>query len=226
MSGKALRGATLMDPKQLVSLLAQIALFLVVISFGLQARWSDVLSAMGDKGLVVRGFVAVNVVVPVAAILVCSLFSLDPAVETAIIIMAISPLAPLAPGKMRKGGAEISTVIGLYVALIMLAIFLVPLSVSILSAVFPVYAAISVASVAKMVAKTILLPLLAGVLFATVAPGPARAAGRIASIVGMVGVLLLLCLIAFVQRGAAAGLMGDGTLLAIVLIIGLAVLGG
>ena len=42
----------------------------------------------------------------------------------------------------------------------------------------------------------------------------------------MIGVLLLLVLIIYVQRGAAAGLVGDGTLFAIVVIICAGILAG
>jgi len=215
-----------MDPKQLVALLAQGALFLVVMSFGLQARWSDVVGAMRNKSLIFRGVLAVNVVVPFAAVVTCMLFRLQPAIQTGIIVMAVSPLAPLAPGKMRKGGADTSMVIGMYVALIMLAIILVPLTVALLSALFPVDASISVVAVAKLCGKTILLPLAIGVAVASEAPRLARIAARVSGILGFIGIIVLLCLIAYVQRGAAAALIGDGTLLAITVILCAAIGGG
>jgi bile acid:Na+ symporter, BASS family len=214
-----------MDPKHLVSLLAQAALFLMLLSFGLQARWIDMVKAMADRGLILRGITAVNLVVPIAALVTCSLLALDPAVEIGIIVMSVSPLAPLAPAKM-KGGGDVSKILGLYVALILAAVILVPVTVALLSKLLPVEAAISVKSVAVLVAKTILLPTALGVAIATVAPGFARPAAKVSGIIGLVGVLILVGLIANAQRGAAAALMGDGTLLAISVIVGVAILGG
>src|SRR3954469_20126226 len=195
-----------MEPMQLVSLIAQAAVFLVVLSFALQARWQDVLAAMGNGRLILRGILAVNVLVPLAAVALCFLFRLRPTVETAIVIMAVSPLAPLAPGKMRKGGPDAGAVIGLYVALVVLSVLIVPATIALLSALLPADAAISVFAVGELVAKSILLPVVLGTSVATWAPNFARPAATVTGAIGMFGIAALVCIILYSLGGAAVAL--------------------
>lgn len=215
-----------MDPKELVPLLAQSALFLIVASFGLRAHIRDVIHAMRNTGLVLRGMLAVNIVVPVAAIIACSSLPIDPAVRQGIVIMAVSPLAPLIPGKMLNGGLDASAAVGLYVALILSAVVFVPATVALLSALYPADASISVAAVAKLVALSVLLPLAVGVAVGTWAPDFARRLAPIASIVGFIAIAILLLLVLIKQGGAVAGLIGDGSVLAIVVTVAAGLVAG
>lgn len=208
-----------MDAKELVPLLAQSALFLIVASFGLRAHARDVVAAMRNTGLVVRGILAVNVAVPIAAIIACSLLPIDPAVRLGIVIMAVSPLAPLIPGKMLKGGLDASTAVGLYVALIVSAVVFVPATVALLSALYPANASISVAAVGRLVALSILLPIGVGLAIGTAAPAFARRWAPIVGIVGFIAIAILVLLILIKQGGAIVGLIGDGSVLAIALTV-------
>lgn len=208
-----------MDAKELVPLLAQTALFLIVASFGLRAHARDVVAAMRNTGLVLRGIVAVNIVVPIAAIAACSLLPIDPAVRQGIVIMAVSPLAPLIPGKMLKGGLDASAAVGLYVALIVSAVIFVPATVALLSALYPADASVSVAAVGKLVAVSVLLPITVGVAIGTWAPDLARRLAPIAYVVGFIAIAILLLLILAKQGGAVFSLVGDGSLLAIVVTV-------
>lgn len=208
-----------MDPKELVPLLAQGALFLIIASFGLRAHARQVLAAMGNLGLVFRGILAVNIVVPVAAIIACSVLPIDPAVRLGIVIMAVSPLAPLIPGKMLKGGLDASAAVGLYVALILSAVIFVPATVALLSALYPADASISVGAVGRLVALTILLPVAIGLAIGTAAPEFARRLAPIALIVGFVAIAILVVLILVRQGGAIVGLIGDGSVLAIIVTV-------
>ena len=73
------QGGHVMDAKELVPLVAQGALFLIIASIGLQARWRDVLAAMRNTDLVLKGLLAVNIIVPIAALIICSVLPIDPA---------------------------------------------------------------------------------------------------------------------------------------------------
>jgi BASS family bile acid:Na+ symporter len=215
-----------MNAKELTALLAAVSLFLLVFAFGLRASFHDIMRALGNKSLIMRGIVAINVIPPLAAIGLCQLFSLDPAVERGIIIMAVSPLAPLAPGKMTRGGATVSEVTACYAAWVGLAIIIVPATVAILSHFSGASAALPVVSVAKLVGETILLPLAVGVLIAEFAPRIVPIVAKAAGLIGIAGVLILVALIVYHQRGAAAALAGDGTLLVIALVLCVALAGG
>lgn len=215
-----------MDAKELVPIVAQAALGLIIASIGLQARARDVLAAMGDSKLVLKGLLAVNIVVPIIAIIICSILPIHPLVRAGIVIMAVSPMAPLVQMKMWKGGLDTSHAIGLYVALILSAIFFVPATVALLSALYPGEYSISVAAVAKMVAVTTLLPVAAGLAISNWAPNFARRAAPIVMITGFIAVVLLAALILYKEGGAILALLGDGTLLAIVVTVATGLVAG
>jgi BASS family bile acid:Na+ symporter len=215
-----------MDARQLMPIVAQGALGLVIASIGLQARARDVLAAMRNTKLVLKGLLAVNIVVPVMALIVCSILPIDPFVRVGIVVMAVSPMAPLVQMKMWKGGLDTSHSVGLYVALILSAILFVPASVALLSALYPGDASISVAAVAKMVAITTLLPVAVGLAISNWAPDFARRAAPIVMVTGFVAVGLLAVLILYKEGGAMLGLIGDGTLLAIVVTVAAGLVAG
>lgn len=204
-----------MDAKDVVPILAQVALFLIVSSFGLKAHAREVRAAFAQTSLILKGILAVNVVVPAAAILMCSVLPIDPAVRIGIVIMAVSPLAPLIPGKMLKGGLDASAAAGLYVALILAAIILVPLTIGLLSAIYPAEASISVGTMVRVVGLGVLLPISVGLALATWWPSFARRAAPIASAIGMIAILIIVALILYAQGGAVLGLVGDGSVAAI-----------
>src|SRR3982751_6810926 len=155
-----------MDQKAAIALLAQSALFLIMMSFGLRAHATRVLNAMAHSRLILRGVVAVYIVVPVVAAIACTLLPIDRVVAIGIVLMAVSPLAPVIPGRFMQAGMDASEAVGYYVALILLAIIFVPATVALLSAIYPAEAAISVIAVAKLLGATVLLPIVAGVAVA------------------------------------------------------------
>lgn len=215
-----------MDAKELVPIVAQGALCLIIASIGLQARHRDVLAAMRNTDLVLKGLLAVNVIVPIAALVITSILPIHPLVRIGIVIMAVSPMAPLVQMKMWKGGLDTSAAIGLYVALILSAIIFVPATVALLSALYPTQASISVAAVAKMVAITTLAPVAVGLAISNWAPDFARRAAPIVMILGFIAVLLLAVLILYKKGGAMIGLLGDGTLLAIMVTVAVGIAAG
>lgn len=199
-----------MDMKALVPLLAQVALSLIVASVAMRAQWRDVVGAIRRSGLLLRAIVAVYVVVPLVAVLTSGLFPIEPPIRIGIVIMALSPLAPLATGKMLRAGMDAATVVGLYVALIVAAVIIVPASVALLSALFPPDASISPLAIAKVVTIGVLVPVAAGLLIAAAAPHfSSKAAGPV-GVVGNVTLLLLAALILYAQGSKILSLIGDG----------------
>jgi BASS family bile acid:Na+ symporter len=215
-----------MDAKELVPLVAQGALCLIIGGIGLQARARDVLAAMRNTELVLKGLLAVNVIVPIAALIICSILPIDPLIKIGIVIMAVSPMAPLVQMKMQKAGLDTSAAVGLYVALILSAIVFVPATVALLSALYPTQASISLGAVAKMVAITTLLPVGVGLAISQWAPTFAKRAAPIVMIIGFIAVLLLAVLILYKKGGAIFGLLGDGTLLAIIVTVAVGIAAG
>src|SRR4051812_21329440 len=79
-----------------VAILNQISLFFVVCSIGLSPHWRDIAEALRNPGGIARALVAVNVIVPVTALVVLFVLPIDPLVKVGIFAMAVSPIAPAA----------------------------------------------------------------------------------------------------------------------------------
>lgn len=204
-----------MDLKALLPLIVQLSLALVVVSVGLQAQWRDLVCALQRPGLLLRGLAAVNLVVPAVAVLMALILPLEAPVRAGIVLMAASPLAPLAPGKMLKGGAGASFVVGLYFALILLAMLIVPATFALLSLLFGVDATLPVGEIAAFLIPSVLVPLMAGLLLGRLLPRQAPNLARIASSIGMLVLLPVVVLLVWRAGAQMLALVGNGTLLAI-----------
>jgi BASS family bile acid:Na+ symporter len=200
----------------IISYVVQASLILLVASVGLQARWRDLTSVIAKPALLVRGVVAVNVVVPAVAFVMVWALPIAPVVKVAIFVMAVSPMAPFLPAKMLKAGADARYVVGLYAAIMLLAVILVPATIALAAAISGKTISAPVGALAMLVLESVLLPLAAGLLIATLAPEFARRAARIANIVAILALLPIVILILVKTGSGIVGLLGDGTLLAIV----------
>lgn len=206
-----------MDLKAIIPIVIQISLILIVASIGLQSKWSDLTYPLRRPGLLFRGFIAVYVAVPVTAVVLAMSLPIEPIVKVGIVAMALSPLAPFAPGKMLKAGAETAFVVGVYVALLILAVIVVPLSLALLGLVVPHAATIGGAPIAALIVKSILLPLAGGILIASLLPAHAARLSKIASLVAYLALLAIILPVLVVARHQIGGLVGNGAVLTMAL---------
>jgi BASS family bile acid:Na+ symporter len=205
-----------MELKHLLMPFLQLSLIMIVTSVGLLARWRDVRDVMRNVPLLGRAVIAVNIVVPVTAVIMCTLLPMDKPIKIGIVLMAVSPLAPVLSARLTKAGVETATAVGIDFALAILAVIIVPLTLELLSAIFPATtASISVSDVGKLVTIAILAPLAIGMAIHAASEAFARHLSRILLIAGVVGVLIGALVIVYMRIGAVLGLVGDGTLLAI-----------
>lgn len=215
-----------MDAKTLVPLFVQISLTLIVGSVGLRCEWRDLTTALSQPRRLLRGIVAINVFVPLAALLIALVLPMDQPVKQGIVIMAVSPLAPLIPGRLLKAGAHPSVAVGMFVCLLLLAVVIVPLSVALLTSLTQTDVFLPAGAIAWLATKTVIAPLLGGVLVARLLPGLAP---RLAKIAGLLGNLILLpfaAAILYLAGGEIVALAEDGTLLACVVVVVVALAGG
>jgi BASS family bile acid:Na+ symporter len=215
-----------MDVKTLVPLFIQISLTLIVGSVGMRSEWRDLQLALGQPRRLLRGIVAVNVVVPLAAILIVLVLPIDQPVKQGIVIMAVSPLAPLIPGRLLKAGADASVAVGLYFWLLVLAVAIVPLTVALLSAVTAVDVFLPAGEIAWLVFASVLAPLVAGMAIAALLPRQAPMLAKIAGLLGNLMLLLFVAAILYLAGGQIVGLAEDGTLLACIVTVSAALAGG
>ena len=159
------------------------------------------------------------VVMPVVAAALASGFDLDRTVKITLVAVALSPVPPFLPLKNMRAGAESSYAIGLFVATSLVSIVYVPLALALLGVVFDIPLSLSVSRLIVPIASTVLVPLLAGLLAKRFAPGiAARAAdpaARLASLLLVTGLVPLMV----VSLPKAMPLVGNGSLLAMVVFL-------
>jgi BASS family bile acid:Na+ symporter len=203
----------------------RLSLVLAVIALSLTTRPRDVTYLLRHPLLLIRSFVAMNVVMPLVALWFAIVFALSPAVKLALITLSISPIPPLLPGKaLRSGGGHAYTV-ALLTTMSALSIGVIPLTMKFLGALFDLPLEVESSTIASIVASGILLPVVVGIAIRQVAP---RLADKIARPAGSIAKLLLvggLIPLLMATRPSIRAVIDDGTLLAIVgiTVIGLAV---
>jgi BASS family bile acid:Na+ symporter len=215
-----------MGPGDLIRLALTASILLLVFALGMRANVEHATYLFRRPARLLRGFLAMGVVVPVVAAALAALVHLDPAVEIALLLMAVSPIPPILPSKQLELGGRSRYVFGLLVAASLLAIVVVPLAIEVLGRVFHREAHVGAGVVARVVGVTVLVPLAVGIVVRRLAPA---AAERVAPRVSRVGnVLLLAGLVAvlFFMAPAIVTLVGNGTILVIALIVGTGLLAG
>jgi BASS family bile acid:Na+ symporter len=140
--------------------------------------------------------------------------------------MAVSPAPPLVPGKLVKLSGDKSYAYGLYAALILLSVVVVPLSVEIVAWLISSEVSIPPLAAARNVALTALSPLALGQGVQALAPATAR---RLAPVIyrGAL-ILLLLAILPILARTLPAilELAGGGGLLFMAAVVLIALTGG
>lgn len=200
--------------QQLVPLLITISLGGLVLAVGLHASVDDLLYVARRPKLLIRAILAVIVIPPIASGLLVALLPLDPIVKAAIMLMAVSPVPPLVPGKELAVGGRKEYAYGLYAAMALLTLVSVPIVFAIASRALDRADHVSFAAVAGTVLGGVVAPLAIGMLIHRLAPA---LAGRVWSTIYKVSfVLVLLAFLPILIKAGPALLemIGDGTLLA------------
>ena len=177
-----------MDLHALIPHVLKASIFLTVFALGLQATWADATFLFRRPRLLVRAFLSMNVMMPALALFFVLAFHLDPPLQIALGALSVSPVPPIFPKKVLKAGGEEDYTIGLLVATVVLAIFVIPATMEIFQRATEVPLHMSILSVAITVFKTVLTPLLGGVVLHAVA---SKVADRVAKPLGIVAAVLL-----------------------------------
>lgn len=158
-------------------ILLQVSIFLIVFSLGLEETWESATSLLRRPAMLARSLLSVNIATAVVAAVLAVLFHMNPAVKIALIFLAVSPLPPLLPQRQLKLGGRSPYVYGLLTAMSLLSIVIVPVAVEVLGKLFGRDIHVGPLAVAKVVGRTILLPMGLGMLVHARAPVLARKAG-------------------------------------------------
>lgn len=203
--------------QQIIPFVFTISLVTLVFSIGLDATMDDVLYLFRRPGQLVKAVAAVNIVVPIVALLLVQTLPLSPVAKAGIVLMAASPVPPLVPGNQLRAGGRKPYAYGVYVALIVLAIVIVPVTVSVLGAIYGRHVTVGLGTVATNVIPTVLAPLLVGMLLRANFPRWAERTGPWISKAAMVLLLIALIPVLIATGPAMVALVGNGTVVAIVL---------
>jgi bile acid:Na+ symporter, BASS family len=202
-----------------IPLVLKASILLTVFTLGLKTSIEDVLSLLRRPSLLLRSLLAMSVVMPLLAVALDAAFKFHPAVEIALVALALSPVPPVLPKKELKAGGSSSYGFGLLVVAGLFAIVFVPLALEVVERVFSVPLQLSPGQVAQIILLTVLAPLGLGLLVRTIAPPLAE---RIAKPLSSGATVLLLAgalPILFTKWPAIVSLIGNGTLAAIVVFI-------
>jgi BASS family bile acid:Na+ symporter len=214
-----------MNLQKLILVVLQASVLLNVLALGLRASVQDATYLFRRPGELVRALLAMNVLMPVFAVALISIFDLHPAVRIALVALAVSPIPPLLPTKLMKEGGTESYAVGLLVAVSSLAIIVVPLAIEVVELVRGVSLQITAASIAKVVFVTVLLPIGLGVALHKLAPVLSERAAKPIALIS--GLALLACMVAIWFSAAPSmwALVGNGTVIALAafVLVGLAV---
>jgi bile acid:Na+ symporter, BASS family len=166
-----------------------------------------------------------NVIMPLFAAALVGIFSLRPAVAIALIAVSVSPVPPFLPVKQLKLVGQQDYVYGLLGASSLLTMVLAPLSILLIGLAFSKDTHISPIAIGRMVALTVFAPFAVGLVIHRLNPTLAVRAAPIASKVGAVLLVVAFVPVLIKMWSPMIGLIGDGTLLAIIafVLVGLAV---
>jgi BASS family bile acid:Na+ symporter len=203
-----------MTTAAVIILVIKVSLALTVLATGMRAGPGDHLWLFRRPSLLARTLLAMNVMMPLVAVLLVSLLNLDPAVKVALVALSVSPVPPLLSRKVLKSGGAVSYAVGLLFAVSVLSVALVPLTAWVVGRLFATPVHIPPRVVLSLVGEVILLPLIVGLLirrfassFATRAVRPTDKAATLLLVVGVVPVLVI-------SWPAVRDLLGNGTLFA------------
>lgn len=197
---------------ELASLLIRTSLFALVVSLGMASSWRDATWLLRSPGLLVRSLVSMQILTPLLAITLAVTLPLPPGVKAAIVLLSLSPVPPILPGKELQVGGNRPYAVSLLAVSAVLAIGVIPASLELLEDLTTLSLGIAPSVIAKLVASSVLLPLGVGLLVGAIVPQFGLRASPIVAKSGM-GLLILGVLPPLIVAWPAIrALVGDGTL--------------
>jgi BASS family bile acid:Na+ symporter len=180
-----------------LKIVAPLSVALIVFAQALGISPSGVFAYFRDRpAVMLRSLFAALIVVPAAALALILLLKPAPATAVGLAILVACPPAPLMIKAATKKGGDPAFLAGLHLSLAALAIVTVPAVLNALAVPLGFSAAVDLAALLAILAKTILLPI--GLGLAVRALFPARASALAAPLgkVGSIGLLVVLIAVA------------------------------
>jgi predicted Na+-dependent transporter len=171
---------------ELLLVALKVSVGVLILAIGLGATFADLLYIWRRPALLLRSLLAMYVLVPLAAVLLVSVLPMSQATKAGLLVLAVSAGAPLLPRKLGAFGSD-AYVFSLVVLSSLLAIVLVPAWVALAARHFEVATQLEPSIVAAIIAKSFLLPLMAGLVLRKLFPAFGEAwADRLLALAGIV----------------------------------------
>jgi bile acid:Na+ symporter, BASS family len=203
-----------MTIQEILPFVLRASIVMTIFAVALDAEPGEGRSLFRRPEKLVRSLVAMNVVMPVFAVIVVALFPMAPVVKVVLVALSVSPVPPFLPGKAQKTGGSESYVIGLLVSASLFAIVLIPLTLWIVSLIFQVEMHLDMPKIIVSILTTVLVPLTIGILIRQFFP-------HVADLIARPLAILASILLAITALTAIAGvwklivsLIGSGAILA------------
>src|SRR5689334_13224247 len=123
---------------ELIILVLKTSIMLVVFALGLHATTRELTHVLRRPGLLVRSFLAMNIITLIAAVLLVMLMDLSRPISILLICLALAPVPPILPKKQAKAGGDAGYAIGLLFAAALISVIWIPLALEVLERVFGV----------------------------------------------------------------------------------------
>ncbi len=215
-----------MDPATIVKLVLLLGIVLMTAAIGLRVRPEDTLSLVRRPEEAARALVTMFVVQPAFVLFLVWLLDLRQGVGAALLAFTVAPVLPPWAKKGYALGAASDYVIGLEVLATVASIFVVPVMIWIVNAVFGVRTARDPWSVELMLLVTIGLPLAVGIGLGRLRPASAERLSFLADRAGIVTILIggVMLLVGLWRN--IVDVTGRGTIVVSVLVIAFGLLAG
>lgn len=178
-------------PFQWIGLFATAVVFIVMFTLGLMLGREQIAAALQRRVVLAAVIFAVVVPVPALAVLALKAFDLTGPVAIGIVLMAISPGAPVALRRALDAGGDRAFAPALHLAIVILAVVTVPVTVAILDWIFATDFTITPWHIGRQIFFAQLLPMALGAGLRALRPAlAAKLEGRLARIGNLLLVLL------------------------------------
>lgn len=214
-----------MNAAKLFALGINLSVVLMAFGLALKAGGTSLRTILAGPALLLRSLAAMFVVMPLVAFAIALNLELNRPLLIALLLIALAPVPPLLPAKQLKAGGNSDYVLGLLIVSALAAIVVVPAGIEVIGRVFGRDLPVPFEVTARVIATSVLLPVVAGLALARIAPAlSARVAGPLTTASSVLLAVLFVPVV--VSKGdVLLAQLGNLTLVAILgfIAVGLAV---
>jgi len=211
---------------EIILLALQASIFFTVFGFGLTCSFEDIKFPYRHPSLFARSLLSMYIIVPFFAVIITALFNVQPAVEIAVVALALSPIPPLLPQRELKAGGASSYAFGLMFNAALLSVILIPIGVSVVANIFSFGPQTAMAAIVKIVLLTVIVPFAAGVAMHHYAPEVTAKISKPVSTGAFTVLAVCALVVLFKLLPAMISLIGNGTIVVFIVFVAAGIIAG